>query len=56
MLTDYQPEIEAGMLVVYAIDECHLLGIDLCGEVWGRTKERAKIPISNLQYRQTYSG
>lgn len=56
MLADYQPEIEAGKLVVYTINECHLVRIDLCGEVWGRVKERAEIPISNLRDRQTYYG
>jgi hypothetical protein len=26
-------EIESGQLVVYAIDECHLMGGDIVGEV-----------------------
>lgn len=56
ILADSKLEIEAGKLVVYAIDECHLVGLDLCGEIWGRIKERAEIPVSNLKDRQTYYG
>lgn len=38
------------------LDECHLLAGDLCGYVWGRTDERAEIPMVNERERQTYYG
>ena len=53
---DNREEIESGQLVVSAIDECHLMGGDIVGEVWGKSKERVEIPINNYQDRQTYYG
>ena len=38
ILEDNRAEIEGGQLVVYAIDECHLMGGDLVGEAWGKSK------------------
>jgi hypothetical protein len=38
ILAENREEIEAGKLVVYMIDECHLLWGDVCGYVWGKTK------------------
>lgn len=55
-LEKWQPEIEAGNLSVFMIDECHLLWGDLLGYVWGRTDERIEIPIKNEKERQTYYG
>ncbi len=49
-------EIEAGRLIVFFVDECHLLGDDGCGYVWGRTDMRITIPIKNIKSRQTYYG
>jgi len=49
-------EIESGQLVVYTIDECHLMGGDIVGEAWGKSKERVEIPINNYKDRQTYYG
>ena len=40
LLEDNKEDIEAGRLVVYMIDECHLLWGDACGYVWGNTKKR----------------
>ncbi|MBD0304010.1 MAG: IS630 family transposase, partial [Tolypothrix sp. T3-bin4] len=51
-----QAEIETGQLIVLFLDECHLLGSDSCGYVWGRTDIRIEIPIQNLKARQTYYG
>jgi hypothetical protein len=56
ILEDNREEIEAGQLVVYAIDECHLMGGDIVGEAWGKSKERVEIPINNYKDRQTYYG
>lgn len=49
-------EIAAGQLVVFFVDECHLLGDDVCGYVWGKTDIRIEIPIKNTKNRQTYFG
>ena len=49
-------EIEDGRLIVLFVDECHLLGDDVCGYVWGRTDMRIEIPIKNIKSRQTYYG
>jgi transposase len=56
ILEDNREEIESGQLVVYAIDSCHLMGGDIVGEAWGKSKERVEIPINNYKDRQTYYG
>jgi putative transposase len=55
-LSQNQAEIEAGRLVVLFVDECHLLGDDVCGYVWGKREIRIEIPIKNTKDRQTYFG
>lgn len=52
-LSHNSDEIEAGRLVVFFVDECHLLGNDVCGYVWGKTNIRIEIPIKNIKDRQT---
>jgi len=49
-------EIESGELIVFMVDECHLLWGDICGYVWGKTSERISIPIVNAREKQTYYG
>ncbi len=56
ILEKRRTEIEAGSLVVYLIDECHLLGNDICGYLWNLIKEPLKIPLLNAKERQTYYG
>lgn len=56
IMEEHREEIESGELVVYAIDECHLMGEDIVGEAWGKSKERVEIPIENYKDRQTYYG
>lgn len=56
ILEENREEIEAGRLVVYMIDECHLLWGDVCGYVWGKTKIRVEVPMTNQKERQTYFG
>jgi transposase len=56
ILEENREEIKSGQLVVYAVDECHLMGGDIVGEAWGKSKERVKIPINNYKDRQTYYG
>ena len=51
-----QGEIQSGRLVVFFVDECHLLGDDVCGYVWGPTDTRVEIPVKNIKDRQTYYG
>ena len=55
-LEQNQAEIEAGRLIVFFVDECHLLGDDVCGYVWGKRDIRIEIPIKNTKKRQTYFG
>lgn len=55
-LESYRREIEAGKLVVFLLDECHLLWGDVCGYVWGKTNERIEVPIVSDRQRQTYFG
>jgi putative transposase len=55
-LAQNKAEIEAGRLVVFFVDECHLLWGDVCGYVWGRTDMRIEIPIKNQKDKQTYYG
>jgi len=43
-LEDHREAIESGTLVVYLIDECHLLWGDVCGYLWGKRNERIEIP------------
>lgn len=55
-LTHHQAQIESGQLVVFFVDECHLLANDVCGYVWGKTDIRIEIPIKNIKDKQTYFG
>jgi transposase len=55
-LAQNQREIELGHLVVFFVDECHLLWGDVCGYVWGQTNSRIEVPIQNEKERQTYFG
>lgn len=55
-LRQHSSEIETGRLVVFFVDECHLLWGDVCGYVWGRTDIRIEIPLKNEKERQTYFG
>lgn len=56
ILESRRQEIEAGSLVVYLIDECHLLWNDVCGYLWNLMKEPRKVPLANPKERQTYYG
>ncbi|MEH2071032.1 MAG: IS630 family transposase [Nostoc sp.] len=55
-LSQNQAQIESGHLVVFFVDECHLLANDVCGYVWGKTDIRIEIPIKNIKDKQTYFG
>jgi len=56
ILTERRSEIEAGKLVVYALDECHLQGDEICSYVWENSKNRAVVQVDNDRDRQTYYG
>ncbi|WP_426774970.1 IS630 family transposase [Lusitaniella coriacea] len=43
-------------VVMYALDEVHLLEGDLISHLWGKITERLKIPLMNPKNRQTYYG
>ena len=53
ILEENRAEIEAGTVVVYMIDECHLLWGDVCGYVWGKTNKRIEVPMTNQRERQS---
>lgn len=55
-LEEHREAIESRKLVVYLIDECHLLWGDACGYVWGRRNEKIEIPVVNEREKQTYYG
>lgn len=56
LLAIRREEIESGELVVFMVDECHLLWGDVNGYVWGKTSERVLVPVNNARYKQTYFG
>ena len=43
-------------LVVFLVDECHLLWGDVCGYLWGKTNQRIEVPLLNERQKQTYYG
>lgn len=56
LLNKHKDEIKEEKLVVYIIDECHLLSKDLCGYMWNFISLPLKIPLTNYRDRQTYYG
>lgn len=55
-LETHQAEIEAGLIRVYAVDECHLKGGDICGYVWANRQDRGEVLTNNYRASQTYFG
>ena len=55
-LEAHRGEIEAGLLNVYAVDECHVKGGDICGYLWANREERGKVWMDNYRDSQTYFG
>ena len=56
ILSKNKAGIEYGEVIVFFLDECHLLHGDVNGYVWGQSDVRIKIPITNEIERQTYFG
>ena len=46
-LSQWLPEIVAGKISVFFLDECHLLWGDVCGYIWGKSNTRIEVPIVN---------
>jgi transposase len=44
LLETRRTEIDSGELVVFMVDECHLLWGDICGYVWGKTNAPQQNP------------
>ena len=55
-LNAHESEIVSGELMVFFLDECHLLWGDICGYVWGNRQERIEVPVINERQKQTYYG
>jgi len=55
-LSRHREEIEAGLLRVLLLDECHLMWGDLIGYVWGKTNQEIAVPVINERDKQTYYG
>lgn len=55
-LREVKPKIEAGEVIVYALDECHLQGDEICSELWGERENRTVVLVNNERERQTYYG
>jgi transposase len=55
-LEEHQAEIESGVIRVFAVDECHVKGGDICGYVWANRQERAEVWVKNYRASQTYFG
>ena len=47
LLARHRKEIEAGVLRVLLLDECHLMWGDLSGYVWGKTDQEIAVPVVN---------
>ncbi len=56
MLSKQKAGIESGEVIVFFLDECHLLHGDVNGYVWGQSNLRIEVPITNEKERQTYFG
>jgi putative transposase len=55
-LEAHQADIESGKIRVYALDECHAQGGDICGYLWADRQERGEILVDNYRDSQTYFG
>ncbi len=51
-----EAKIEEKKIVVYAIDEVHLLEGDLISHLWGEAEKRLTVPLLNPKNRQSYYG
>jgi putative transposase len=56
ILSKNKAGIESGEIIVFFLDECHLLHGALTGYVWGQSDRRIEVAITNEKDRQTYFG
>jgi transposase len=56
LLAQYREQIEAGILRVFLLDECHLMSGDLSGYIWGKTDQEITVSVVNERDKQTYYG
>ena len=56
VLEAHKEEIEAGTVRVFALDECHAKGGDICGYGWGDRQDRREVEVANYRDSQTYFG
>ena len=55
-LESHSEDIRAGCIKVYAVDECHAKGGDICGYGWGNRQQRREVEVDNYRDSQTYFG
>jgi len=55
-LEAHSEDSRAGCIKVYAVDECHAKGGDICGYGWGNRKQRREVEVDNYRDSQTYFG
>lgn len=55
-LEAHRAEIETGLIKVYAVDECHAKGGDICGHLWANRQDRGEVLVENYRDSQTYFG
>ena len=55
-LDEHAEEIQAGNIRVFALDECHAKGSDICGYGWANRQERFEVEMDNYRDSQTYFG
>ena len=56
LLSKNKAGIESGEIIVFFLDECHLLNGALTGYVWSQSDRRIEVAITNEKDRQTYFG
>ncbi|NEP29690.1 MAG: winged helix-turn-helix domain-containing protein [Moorea sp. SIO3I6] len=54
LLEENREDIETGKLVVYLIDECHLLWGDVCGYGWGLTKKAMQRGLGGFPHERLH--
>ena len=56
MLIQHKDRIASGDMIVYFVDECHVLGDTAVGYGWAPSDQRVTVLVTNNHDRQTYFG
>jgi len=56
VLIQHKARIAAGDMIVYFVDECHVLGDTAVGYGWAPSDQRVTVLVNNNHDRQTYFG